>query len=714
MCDCNKVNLAATAKEGLGQDDPVTQPMVPLAAPLLVETMDYEASATTSEDLPEMALSSPSSGGPGFPPWRRCHLNFPDGCYMLTLQSNAGAQRVGTLRVDHDAPSSGQDAVIVSGDLYYPDPPVVFGSVKAESATSSMRVEAHASSAAAAAAAPIGDFLAFRPKIPIYSRSRYHSYLRATQLTIPLFSFWGRPCQVTIGLEQFDYSPPPTGFFQGSFPSAASRRLTFTLNQESTGPINFLDGPAFSGRYQIAGVDAGSVSLKWVSSFLRRAVLEIDTLTGAVGPSPVPSDTGAGTQFFDTIFAGAKWDLDIVQDQTNIPVPPNVQANQCWSDADLHDLMSMVRRPGTNLDEEWWTHLVVVPAKLGCYRGTMYDLIDVPREGAASFSDDGYPQSESANFGAAQDQLQRNVPRAFLRSAAHEVTHAFNQIHQSLETMADNSIMTTTPDVADVLGGQTTGAAGVFPDQINLAFNATVRNHLAHMPDPVVRPGGWPFSMWQGSLVQAADRAWFNEDELSLDVSAGSPTSELGAPVMLTWTLTNNGGQRLAVPSDIGLDALYGNLEVTDDRGVTRHVRPFVIKCETAKLKFLKPGDSISADHRVFWSSGGFALGRPGRHRLSVIIAWSANGLPVGVRGSTEVWVNYPTTDAANADAALVMDPEVGKWVALGGGAYHLKGAVERLQALTTAAEERSGDSEVLRAFVGLLPTDTEETPSES
>ena len=51
-------------------------------------------------------------------------------------------------------------------------------------------------------------------------------------------------------------------------------------------------------------------------------------------------------------------------------------------------------------------------------------------DGAATYSHDGYPASESGHYDTAADQPQRNVPRAFLRSATHEVGHAFNQIHQ--------------------------------------------------------------------------------------------------------------------------------------------------------------------------------------------------------------------------------------------------------------------------------------------
>src|SRR2546423_14705402 len=129
-------------------------------------------------------------------------------------------------------------------------------------------------------------------------------------------------------------------------------------------------------------------------------------------------------------------------------------------------------------------HLIVVPATMGCGRGVMYDTIGVPREGVASFCDDGYPSGQSSFFGTAANQKQRDVPRAFLRSASHEVGHGFNQIHQEQEGGADNSIMTTTPSVADVLGGP----PGGFPGDIHLAFNEHGRRHLVPLPDITVPP----------------------------------------------------------------------------------------------------------------------------------------------------------------------------------------------------------------------------------
>ena len=161
----------------------------------------------------------------------------------------------------------------------------------------------------------------------------------------------------------------------------------------------------------------------------------------------------------------------------------------------------------TDLDKVWYLHLLVIPAKMGCNRGLMFDDIDTPREGTATFCDDGYPTSDSSHFGTAANKKQRDVARAYLRSACHELGHAFNQVHQGNtdylgEPNADNSIMTTTPDVADFLAGPAP-PPGVFPDDISLKFNSHVKHHLVHFPDPVVRPGGMGFEAGHPTRGQA-------------------------------------------------------------------------------------------------------------------------------------------------------------------------------------------------------------------
>jgi hypothetical protein len=714
MCNCSETESGGrSGSSPVTSAGPTMKPLVPLAKQV---SIGEEGSA-------EAQGASPAPPVPGpFPPFVPCKLDFREGCYQLNFRPTGSLVTFeGTLRVDRSAPDGGADNLIVSGDLYSRLP--VIGPITVPSPVATLDpgeagepIAALPTSVAGALSTveqPIAPLPILKPSIPIFPRSRYHSYLKVTSVSAPVFIPSHTKCQLSIVAEQFNYTQPPAGQFKGSFPNAPTRTVTLRLSKVAAPfPFSLTGGPYYEGRLFEGAVDKGSVTLAWVSKFFRRATLEVDTLTGAVRPAPVPDGAG-GTEFFDTVFARTGWQLSVVQDQLNVPVPAGVVATNCWSAADLHALMTTVRNPATNLDTEWRVHLIVVPAKLGCSRGVMYDQIGVPREGCASFSDDGYPVSDSSNFGAAANQKQRDVPRAFLRSATHEVTHTLNQIHQEQETTADNSIMTTTPSVADVLGGPATGEPGVFPTQIKLAHNTTVRHHLNHMPDPVIRPGGWPFASWfPTGAPQAADRHDFSSSELSLDVTSGTGRVALGQPVDLSWTLTNTSGVSLRAPNDVSIEALFASITVTDAEGRERPVRPFAIVCENAKVSELEAGTSVSASTKVFWSTAGFAFERPGRYRVDVAVSWSAQGVPVGVQGGVDVFVDYPSSDTGNHAADLVMHEDVGKWVALGGEAYHLTEACRRLYALSeTAAPEgarAAGDggagARVLDAFADLLP----------
>jgi hypothetical protein len=673
----------------------------------------------------QISLSDEETGDqPSSPGLQPCELDFREGCYQINFKPTAGfVSFEGTLRVDRSAPDGGADNLIVSGDLYSHRPaigPVAPSRPAAPAGAEQDGAPMGLTSVAGALSvldAPIVPHAILKPRIPIFARARYHSYLRVTSVSAPVRVPDHTKCGLTIVAEQFNYTQPPLGQFKGTFPNTPSRTVTLKLSKAAPPfPFSMTGGPFYEGRLFEGGIDKGRVTLAWVSKFFRRATLEIDTLVGAVRPSPVPDGAG-GMEFFDTVFAKTGWQLTVVQDQTNVPVPAGVVSTNCWSSADLHALMTTVRNPATNLDTEWHVHMIVVPAKLGCSRGVMYDQIGVPREGCASFSDDGYPSSDSANFGLAENKKQRDVPRAFLRSAIHELTHTLNQIHQEQETTADNSIMTTTPSVADVLGGPATGAPGIFPDQIRLAHNTNVRHHLNHMPDPVIRPGGWPFASWfPTGAPQAADRHDFAPSELTLTVTAGTERVAFGQPLDLSWTMTNTSGVSLRAPNDVSIEALFASITVTDSEGHERPVRPFAIVCEHAKVSELEAGKSVTASAKVFWSTAGFAFERPGRYRVDVAVSWSAQGVLVGVQGGVHVFVDYPTSESDNRSADLVLHPEVGKWVALGGDAYHLSEACRRLQALGQAAPPAEAKTRmdaagggmatprVLDGFANLLP----------
>ncbi len=635
--------------------------------------------------LPEL----PEALRPGWPGhFHFCRVNLRQGCYRITYQPKASFfTYYGTMRVDNEGGTT------ISGDLYryfhfpfpFPFPPVSQASKAISDLPPGIGTSLNK--------APVASFFPFPYGIPIYPRNRYYSYLKVTKIQRPPIISTG-PCQLTLTAEEYVYTQPAAGLFDGTFPAAPGTRTVTIVLEQKPAPLGFTSS-YFEGTLYDGGVAKGTFTMGWVSTFFRRATLEIDTLTGAVSPQAVAGET------FASVFAKAGWDLNVVYDQTNVPVPSGVVATDCWSSGALHNLMTTIRNPSTNLDTEWHLHLLVVPAKITCGRGVMYDTIGVPREGVASFCDDGYPSSQSSSFGTAANKKQRDVPRAFLRSACHEVGHGFNQIHQEQEAGADNSIMTTTPSVADVLGGP----PGVFPDDINLAFNEHVRHHLVHFPDPTVRPGGMTFGSGHSSAVPEADRYWFSAEELELSLETTHAQVELGEPLELAWTLKNTSEEPLPVPTDIGIEAQHAQVTVTDPRGRTRLMPSFVIRTDHVTIGDLDQGKGLKASTRVFWSSRGFAFPEPGKYEIAVRIVWTYGGVPLGVQTTTDVFVGYPQTAADNEAAAALLDHEVGMYVALGGDAPHLTEAVARLDRV--AAMGGGGDqagAKALRGYADIMP----------
>ena len=388
-----------------------------------------------------------------------CHTTLKQGCYTIyfvpkSTVSIFGPRYRGTLRVENMSAGT----IRFSGDFYSYRLPIVVGPPTV--AVPASRVERLQQASTAAAGV-----------IPIYSRRSYSSYLKGTGATLTTWTAIISPCWFSLNFDEFAYSQPATGF-SGTFPTTPTRSIQFRLNYTAT-PDSYT-GTVYQGTTEL-----GSISMQWVSPSFRRANLAIYRLVGAQNPpASVPAMSGVGTEDFRSVFATVGWDLSF-SFVGDIPLPPSLvgvqDPNQCWSQANCATLMTSI--PGYNaaaLDTQWRAYLMAIPARIGCSRGQMFDTGSgdpdhVPREGAVTNSDDGYPATDSIHFDSAQGKMQRDVPRAFLRSASHEVGHTFNQIHQELEGGSDNSIMTTTPSVADVLFAQ----GKTFPDDIHLGFNDT-------------------------------------------------------------------------------------------------------------------------------------------------------------------------------------------------------------------------------------------------
>lgn len=617
--------------------------------------------------------------------FKYCSITPKQGCYRLTFRPSSGFRPTliatkykGTMRFEEV-----DDELVVSGDLYKFNTiyPLKYYKIAKKyerrwgNLTIGKEVQEINYKIPRHNAPEVGPFkLPPRKSIPIYARKKYFSYLQGVSANLSTFGFVGRPCNLSITFDEFFYNHPATGF-DGSFPAVADR--TVRMQFKDTDKDDYFEGSLYQGDTKL-----GSFTLDWVSSFFRRAELNVHQLEGAVMPQAVPASSGVGTEDFSTIFASAGWSLSVTREDDEVALPASLDGvqdpNSCWTKPNSHDLMDSL--PGFDssvLDSRWKVYLIAVPATLGCSRGRMFDntdgdVNDIAREGSLTHSHDGYPSGDTAEYGDAEDDLQKDHPRAFLRSAAHEVGHSFNQIHQFFagEGGSGNSIMTVTPAVSIALDD----AGETFPDDIDLAFNATVRRHLIHQPDPAVRPGAMSFF---GNNVTApeADVNFFDADDLELDIKIKSRV-KLGEPVNANWVLTNKSDEGIPIPDHIDANGPVAHISVTSPSGSIRYMQAaMTAACSSHHISQLEKGKSRKADTTLFWSKNGFAFESPGRHNVEVILLWNVDGLPLGVRSNVDVWVDYPLTDDDNEVAALMLTEDVGRLVAFGSGRRHKLGS---------------------------------------
>ncbi len=536
---------------------------------------------------------------------------------------------------------------------------------------------------------PFKRFFPKKKKCPTYARDKYHSYLEGSSILYTTITASDK-CSYTLNFDQWYYTHPSSGF-DGDFGTTADRSIRMELNEVSS---NILTGTVYEGNTNL-----GSIKLWWRSKYFRKAYLEIFTLDGAEHPPTSVPDGSGGTESFETIFATAGCKLQVTRNTTKVPLPTSLSGtdiDECWSWDDLHDLMDST--PGydnSELDKKWRVFLMTVPAKLGCSRGVVFDqttgdVNDIDREGSATFSHDGFNLGSSSNYGAAEDELMKDWPRAFLRSAAHEVGHAFNQYHQS----SQNSIMCPTPSVADALAA----SGDTFPDDIDLAFNDTVRHKLIHQPDPAIRPGAMDWAT-AFNIPEADDINFYDAEDLELEVKTNKGNISIGEPIDLSWKLTNKMPTAVNIPGSIGPDQHTTRVSVSKPNGDVLYMRlPLEAHDHGHEPKPLSAGKSISADSRIFWARRGFAFEQPGRHDINVVLIWEDGGVYFAVESSTEVWVNYPVSDRDNEIAALMMNDEVGRFI-LTGNKKRFAGGAKRVEEVIQKHKNHEVSKTMTRIF---------------
>ncbi len=587
---------------------------------------------------------------PGAGLFQRCNLRLPQGCYRISMVNTlafpfrARQDFDGTMRVENTTDVNGNASFAISGDFYRRRRnPFQFPHL------------------------PVNPLLHGAQVIPIFPRSRYHSYLKVVRVSKPTHFRLGQQCKITLTVEEYRYTAPATDADHGNFPETPTRTLRIELlsvpaHVGHTGPC--FEGSVFFGAVRLPV----AFRMDFVSRFFRKASLEMENVVGSAIPAV------AGANDFKSIYATVGWDLDVVNGDIDLPVPAGVGAS--WSNAELHAFMLANRNPAVNLDSRWRYYYVSVPntSDVGPIFGIMFDQLGDHREGSCNFIN-----NMTGNFADAFSKL---------RSAAHEVGHGFNQLHPQNEDPAlssENFIMTQSGDTRSAI----INAGGTYPDDIRFEFSPHHKHHFIHAPDVVVRPGGEDFGYGHhgaGFNPEDAEDAAAIGLQLSMDTVRNH--IKLGEPLVLKIALSNNGNGPVKVPESIAWTSMHTNISVGQMGSDMREVSSFAHVCDSSSHQILDAGKTIKTEERIFWDTRGFVFTQPGVHMVQVAMNWDADGIPMMLSVEKYVWVDFPVTAAENAAAAQLMHPEVGKYLALGGNAQHLKTAVKRIADATAVAKD--------------------------
>jgi hypothetical protein len=613
------------------------------ALPPLPEAID-DSEETAGLDDEAMARDAEATGAPGpvspVPPQRR---RLRNGCYLIRYvpQQPAAVFNAfhydGTLRVQRTGSTT-----IASGDLYYHRilTPWPVGPVPAPGPI------------------PIRPLPVIEPNpgagIPIFARKAYRYYVRVTKIlqTITLTKHF------TLGFELHRFDQATQKWTnEGAFTALMGWKAAPAGYPSSA---NYLSGDVKNS----SGSVVGTLTMGWVSSYLRRATIEIDR----VGASESPLNNGSGVDWRD-VFDLVGWDVKVVSSQADVVEP----SGPGWSNAEMHAAM-LARRDASNLEAEWRYHVLCVREIDVTPRGIMYDnggtdSNNVPREGAGIASHWVIPNADP--WGLVKGLRFGTATAPYFRTALHEIGHAMGLYHNTI----DNGIMNTTDVIA------TNAMPPVqFPNNVQWSHAPDDQKRLRHLPDIWVRPGGIPFGASYSTAPVSPGDLQTEAHGLTLTVSPLLPAVPIGAPVRVSFTLTNTSSQPLPVPASLSLKDGFVKGKVVDPSGTIRTFRPIVLCVEGHELRALEPNDSMSHSLTLLRGAQGALFPMAGPHQVIVEVDWELDGFPVGVTGQTTVMVT-PAVDADHADAALkiLSTPDALLTLAIGGD--HLPEGVAAIQA---------------------------------
>ncbi|MDJ0842260.1 MAG: hypothetical protein QNK37_37510 [Acidobacteriota bacterium] len=267
--------------------------------------------------------------------------------------------------------------------------------------------------------------------------------------------------------------------------------------------------------------------------------------------------------------------------------------------------------------------------------GLMFDEEGAQREAAAVFCSQSLRDLEiNGNIPELKD-----VPRALIRTAIHELGHIFNLIHPDDEHhhVIDhkNRPLNRTDDVIATARRKNEK----FPDNALLFFSPHNRQSLIHDPDPQIRPGGNCFGYGHATCASHP----------SVEDIFGLPTSHRDSGLELILTspkqsyrplsylyvdlrLQNTTEKSIQIPR--ALNIARGSLSITvktPDRTIHRvgHIRTV---CGRHDPVILAAHDFIETSIQLTYTNHGFIFEKPGEYILQAEVRFPLGDKVVSVK----------------------------------------------------------------------------------